>query len=115
MVPSYLTKPFLDLIIVVIIQGQPHMHIAFNTVNNKQFESFYFNEMRDWNMIPGEIKTVLNTGSEFRYQKKRMSIRLLFFFFSDMGTSQQCCISPMLPANYFIFIFRPGICMYNNQ
>jgi hypothetical protein len=52
------------------------------SVKHMQCESFYFNGIKDWNMLPGEIKTVLNTGSKFSFKRNVKK------FLIDKGVAQ---------------------------
>jgi hypothetical protein len=65
--PSYLTELF--LLRSNYTRSASNADFVIPSVKHKQCESFHFNGIKDWNMLPGEIKTVLNTGNKFSFKR----------------------------------------------
>ena len=82
--PSYLTEHFLlrSNYSNYYTRSASNADFVLPSVKHKQCESFYFNGIKDWNMLPGEIKTVLNTGSKFSFKRNVKK------FLIDRGVAQ---------------------------
>ncbi|XP_062584466.1 uncharacterized protein LOC134246161 [Saccostrea cucullata] len=49
--------------------SQSLIFVVDSITKQKQSESFYFNGIKDWNMLPAQIKPVLNTGNNFAFKR----------------------------------------------